>query len=131
MASYRVNSDASLDPASPSIKNGGTDTCWFVITDDGRYGFATSFFGEGRISSYRVGPGGELALLEADAGEAAGLGASDITLSRNSRHLYQLNSFDGTINAFRVQADGGLQLVQTVQATKPSEMAARIGLAGF
>ena len=70
-------------------------------------------------------------MLEAHAGEAAGLGASDITLSGNSRHLYQFNSFDGTINAFRVQADGGLQLVQTVQATQPSEMAARIGLAGF
>ncbi|MDQ3553679.1 MAG: lactonase family protein [Chloroflexota bacterium] len=131
VASYRVNSDASLEAASPSVKNGGTDTCWFVITDDGRYGYATSFFGDGRISSYRVGSGGRLELLEADAGEDAGLGASDLTLSQDSDHLYQLNSFDGTINAFRVRADGGLQLIQTVQATKPSEMAARIGLAGF
>ncbi len=131
VASYRVNADASLGAASPSVKNGGTDTCWFVITDDGRYGYATSFFGEGRISSYRVGSGGRLELLEADAGEDAGLGASDLTLSLDSSHLYQLNSFDGTINAFRVQADGGLRLIQTVQATKPSEMAARIGLAGF
>lgn len=131
VASYQVNGDASLEPASPSVKNGGTDTCWFVITDDGGYGFPTSFFGGGRISSYRVGPGGELSLLEADAGEGAGLGASDLNLSRNSRHLYQLNSFDGTINALRVQADGGLQLFQTVQAAKPNEMAARIGLAGF
>jgi hypothetical protein len=123
--------DASLDAASPSVKNGGTDTCWFVITDDGRYGYATSFFGDGRISSYRVDPGGRLELLEADAGEDAGLGASDLTLSMDSSHLYQLNSFDGTINAFRVRADGGLRLIQTVQATTASEMAARIGLAGF
>jgi len=129
-ASYRVNEDASLDPASPTVKNGGTDTCWFVITDDGAYGYATSFFGNGRISSYEVGPGGELALLEADAGANVKLGASDITLSRDSRHLYQLNSFDGMINAFRVQADGGLRLIQTVQATRPNEMAARIGRAG-
>ncbi len=126
-----MNSDAALEAASASVKNGGTDTCGFVITDDGTYGYTTSFFGDGRLSSYRTGPGGELALLEADAGDNVRLGASDITLSRDSRHLYQLNSFDGTINAFKVEADGGLRLIETVQATKPNEMAARIGLAGF
>jgi hypothetical protein len=70
-------------------------------------------------------------LLEADAGDNLKAGASDLTLSLDSSHRYQLNSFDGTINAFRVEGDGGLQLIQTVQAARPNELASRIGLAGF
>lgn len=27
-ASYQVNGDGTLTPASPSVQNGGTDTCW-------------------------------------------------------------------------------------------------------
>jgi 6-phosphogluconolactonase (cycloisomerase 2 family) len=50
-------------------------------------------------------------------------------LSRDRRFLYQLSSFDGRINAFRVGRDGGLTLVQTVDATGPSTMAGRIGIA--
>lgn len=111
------------------MANGGTDTCWFVITDDGRYGYATSFFGDGRISSYRVGSGGRLELLQRDADRRVTLGAADISLSRDSRHLYQLNAFEGTINAFRVHSDGSLGFLQTVHATGPSKMAGRLGIA--
>jgi 6-phosphogluconolactonase (cycloisomerase 2 family) len=113
------------------VDNGGTDTCWFVVTDDGRLGFATSFFGEGRISSYEIGEDGDLTLLNGDAAGALGIGASDIALSGSSDFLYQLNSFEGTINAFEVATDGGLTLIQTVQAHEPSEMAARLGIAAF
>ena len=121
-AGYRVNLDGTLTPASVSVGNGGTDTCWFVITDNGRYGFATSFFGDGRISSYRVMAGGGLQLLEADAGENVTLGAADISLSGDSRFLHQLNAFEGTINTFRVENDGELKFIQTTPATGPSKM---------
>ncbi len=57
-AGYRLNNDGTLEPTSPSVKNGGTDTCWFVVTDNGKYGYTTSFFGTGRISSYVVGRNG-------------------------------------------------------------------------
>jgi 6-phosphogluconolactonase (cycloisomerase 2 family) len=129
VAGYRVNDDGSLVPGSPSVNNGGTDTCWFVITDDGRYGFSTSFFGDGRISSYRVRPGGALSLLKADAGPGVQLGASDLSLSRDSKFLYQLNSFAGTVSVFAVTTDGALRRVETVRASGRSRMAAQIGLA--
>ncbi len=127
-AGYVVNADGSLTPSSPSIKNGGTDTCWFVVTDDGRYGYSTSFFPDARISSYLVGTNGSLELLEATAASVS-TGASDISLSRDSDHLYQLNSFEGTISAFAVNDDGSLTFIQTVQAHAPSAMAAPLGLA--
>jgi len=39
--------------------------------------------------------------------------------------------FDGTVSAFAVRDDGGLEFIQTVQATPSSAMAGRIGLAAF
>jgi 6-phosphogluconolactonase (cycloisomerase 2 family) len=128
-ASYQVNGDGTLTPASPSVQNGGTDTCWFVITDDGQYGYTTSFFGDGRISIYDVGPGGALSLHTADASPEVSLGAADISLSQDSRYLYQLNAFEGTINVFGVESDGSLSFVEQIEATGPSKMAGRLGLA--
>lgn len=128
-AAYRVGGDGSLTPAGGSVLNGGTDTCWFIVSDDRHHGYTTSFFEDGRLSVYRTSPGGGLGLQDADVSDAVTRGASDITLNRNSKWLYQLNSFEGTINNFRVEANGGLTLVQTVKATGPSMMSGRLGIA--
>jgi 6-phosphogluconolactonase (cycloisomerase 2 family) len=129
-AGYTLSASGVPMPTSGSVRNGGTDTCWFVVTDNGMYGYTTSFFEGGRISLYRVGANGSLALLDgtADRG-AAGTGASDMALSLASDYLYQLNSFEGTINEYRVGANGALTLVQTVHAHAPSKTAAPMGLA--
>jgi hypothetical protein len=111
------------------VGNDGTDTCWFVVTDDGAVGFATSFFADGRISSYAVGADGSLELLQADADPDVHTGASDLSLSGDSRYLYQLNALEGTISAFAVGPDGTLQRVDTEQAHEPSPVAALLGLA--
>jgi 6-phosphogluconolactonase (cycloisomerase 2 family) len=129
-AGYTLGASGALTAASGSVRNGGTDTCWFVVTDDGRHGYATSFFEGGRISLYRVGASGSLALLDGTADRGtAGTGASDMALSLASDYLYQLNSFEGTINEYRVGATGALTLVQTVHAHAPSKTAAPMGLA--
>ncbi len=128
-AAYSVGADGTLTPTSGSVANMGTDTCWFVITDNGKYGYTTSFFGDGRIAIYNVGPDGALSLRKADASSKVELGAADISLSGDSRYLYQLNAFKGTINVFRVQSDGGLSFVQRIRATGPSAMAGRMGIA--
>lgn len=141
-ASYSVNADGTLAPRSGSVRNGGTDTCWIVAHDNGSIAFTTSFFdnnnpAEGtpssdepgaRISSYRIGDDGSLTLIDPIAFDAE-QGASDISFSRDSQYLYQLNSFNGTINAFEVGVDGQLDLIDTVQAHAPSAMAARLGIA--
>ena len=128
-AGYVVGDDGSLTASSPSVKNGGTDTCWFVVTDDGTLGFTTSFFGGGRISSYAVGSNGSLQLLTADLEVDVHDGASDLSLSGDSRYLYQLNSLEGTISAFEIGSGGSLRRVDTEQAHAPSSMAAPMGLA--
>jgi 6-phosphogluconolactonase (cycloisomerase 2 family) len=128
-AGYRLNRNGTLTRTSRSVHNGGTDTCWFVVTDDGRYGFTSSFFGTGRISSYRTETNGSLRLLQTRAADArVHQGASDLSLSGDSRYLYSLNSFEGTISVFRVR-NGDLTLVQVVHAHRPSMTGAPIGLA--
>ena len=71
--------------------------------------------------------GGGLQLLEADAGENVTLGGGRFSLSADSRALYQLNAFEGTINSFRVESGGDLRFLATAQTTRASKMAGRPG----
>lgn len=128
-AGYSVHADGSLTAASGSIQNDGTDTCWFVLTDDGKYGYTTSFFGSGRISSYLLQQNGGLSLLNAKAANVeVNQGASDMALTRNSQYLYMLNSIEGTVTGFRLNADGSLTLIQKIQVHVPNPMFAPMGL---
>jgi 6-phosphogluconolactonase (cycloisomerase 2 family) len=43
-----------------------------------------------------------------------GPGPIDLAMSRSSRYLYSLNSGDGTISAFRVNANGSLNALPGV-----------------
>lgn len=127
-SAYAVGADGSLTPTSASVSNGGTDSCWFVTTNSGKLGFVASFFPEARISSYRITSQGGLELIQAVAASAE-TGAADLALSRNSKYLYNVNAFNGTIDAYEVGRDGSLNRIQTVQAHAPSNMAARLGIA--
>jgi len=57
-----------------------------------------------------------------------GIGASDQTLSINSRYLYARNAIQGTISVFRVGDDGSLTRIQDILAVPPG--GAAIGIAG-
>ena len=89
-SSYEVSPNGALDVISGSVPNGQTDTCWVVITRDGRFAF-TANFGSGTISSYRFGSEGVVTLTD---GNAAFTGVDsqpvDLALRPNSRHLYML-----------------------------------------
>lgn len=129
-AGYRLSANGTLTPAGPSAPNGGTDSCWFVVTDNGRYGYVSSFFGDGQISSYEVADNANLTLIAGEAdGGSSHEGASDLALSRNSDYLYALNSFAGTIDSYLVESDGSLVLIDSDAAHAPSTMAAPMGLA--
>ncbi|MBA2640416.1 MAG: beta-propeller fold lactonase family protein [Nocardioidaceae bacterium] len=108
VSSYQVAEGGALDVTTGSIRNRQTDSCWIVITRDGRYAY-TANFGSGTISSYRIKEGGEVRLIE---GNAAFLGIDsqpvDLALRPNSRHLYLLLRGTGGVATFRVRDDGGL-----------------------
>ena len=133
--SYVLDEDLALLRSAPSIQNGGTDTCWFVATDDQKLGFTTSFFGDGRISSYELDELGVVRLIDpvataagADStGDGVEMGASDLALSADSRYLYQYNSVTGTINAFANNGDGTLTKIETQSPFPQPEFGPRHG----
>ncbi len=124
-ASYDVPPDGVLVPLGPTTRNGRSDTCWIVNTDNGKYAFTTNFQ-SGDISSFRVNRDGTLVLLNPIAA-VIGVGASDEALSVNSRYLYARNALQGTISVFRVESDGSLTPLQDIVAVPPG--GAAIGLA--
>ncbi len=118
-SSYQLNQNGTLSVVSGSIPNGQTDVCWVVITDDGRFAF-TANFGSGTISSFGFSNSGALTLIN---GTAASLGDMsqpvDISLSRNSRFLYQLLRGDGAVAAFRIEDNGSLTSLGIVTGGLP------------
>lgn len=134
-ASFAVNDNGAVTPNSPTtVGNGQSDTCWFVVTNNQRYGFATNAQSND-ISSYRIDPQGKLTLLNGDAAHtdevfpAVGptILPGDITLSRDSKYLYERNVMDGDVNAYAVGSDGSLTLIQRLQNALPT---GAIGVAG-
>jgi len=134
-ASFNVAKNGTVTPITPTtVRNGQSDTCWFVLTDNQRFGFLTNAQSND-ISSYRVGPQGELTLLEGDAAHtdevfpAVGptILPADLTLSRDSRYLYERNVMDGDVNAYAIGADGHLKLIQRLNNALPN---GAIGVAG-
>jgi hypothetical protein len=119
-ASYTTGPKGSIAPSSGSVPNGGTDTCWFVAADSQAIGFTTSFFGEGRISSYALDGDGISALIDPvatsatndDTADQVDVGASDLSFSSNSEYLYQLNSLKGTITVWANDGSGTLTFVE-------------------
>lgn len=127
LASFNVDKQTGiLEVAGTNARNGHSDTCWVVNTDSGKFAFVTNSI-SGNISSYRVDSDGSLTLLNPNAGNTGGTGASDQALSGNSRFLYARNSVQGTISSFRVEDDGNLVPLQTVAA--PDSAGAVIGIA--
>jgi len=118
-SSYRLTDNGTLEVISGSIPNQQTDTCWVVITKDGRYAF-TANFGNGTISSYRFAPNGQVVLVE---GNAAFLGMDsqpvDLALSTDSRYLYLLLRGTGGVASFRIQDDGSLSALGVVTGGLP------------
>ncbi|MEJ7630410.1 MAG: beta-propeller fold lactonase family protein [Nocardioidaceae bacterium] len=119
VSSYQVAGDGELTVLDASIGNGQTDTCWIVLTDDGRYAF-TANFGSGTISSYSFSLSGDLGLIK---GNAASLGADsqpvDLALSDNSHYLYLLLRGAGAVAAFEIGFGGNLKPLGVVSGALP------------
>lgn len=82
-----------------------TAPCWVEITHDGQYLFTVNT-ASGSISSYRIAPGGSLALLgSTPVSGGKGVAAVDARLSLDGRTLYVNETAAGQIGEFAV--DGG------------------------
>jgi len=125
VASYTIGDDGRIEPVGTSMPIGETDTCWILVSPDGEYAYTTSFgpvpfltvesedSRRGTVSSFRVADDGSLELLDAEAAQV-GVGAADIAFSGDGRFLYALNTEEGKVKGWRIEADGGLTPVASV-----------------
>lgn len=116
VSSYRVAGDGNIQAVSPTAANTQTAACWVVISNDGRFAYTTNT-GSGSISGYRIAHDGSLTLRDADGRTGvtgAGSGPLDMSLSRDGRYLYTLNSGSSSIGAFSVVKDGGLTALPSI-----------------
>jgi 6-phosphogluconolactonase len=116
VSSYRLGADGTIAAISPNVATTETAACWVVVTQNGRYAYATNT-GSGTISGYAVARDGALTLLDADGRTGItgpGSSPSDAALSSGSRFLYVLEAGTHELSGFRVRADGGLQPVGAI-----------------
>jgi 6-phosphogluconolactonase len=108
-SSYAVTEPGRLVPVSASIADTRSEVCWAVTSKDGRFVFVTNF-GDGTISSYRVGEGGSLELQEAVAGSTrlGEAGVRDEAISRDGRFLYAIDADAQRLFGWAVGGDGTL-----------------------
>ncbi|HEX6680809.1 MAG TPA: beta-propeller fold lactonase family protein, partial [Gaiellaceae bacterium] len=114
-SSYAVGEPGRVKPVSGSVANTRSEVCWAAVTNDGRFVYVTNF-GDGTISSYRIGENGSIELAEAVAaatrlGEP---GVRDEALSADGRFLYALDADAQKVHGWTVGADGRLAEIGAV-----------------
>jgi 6-phosphogluconolactonase len=108
-SSYQISRHSGeLSLISPSVGDTQAGTCWAAATNDGRFVYVSNT-ASSTLSSYAVGAGGGLTLLNAVAGmTGSGSVPLDSTLTANGEFLYVLNEGTGTVGGFRIESDGSL-----------------------
>jgi 6-phosphogluconolactonase len=111
-SSYALSAPGRLAPVSPSVADTRSEVCWAAATNDGRFVYMTNF-GDGTISSYAVGDGGTLELLEPVAASTrqGTAGVRDEALTRDGRFLYAIDADAQRVFGWTVGGDGTLSPV--------------------
>ncbi|HEY3379187.1 MAG TPA: beta-propeller fold lactonase family protein, partial [Armatimonadota bacterium] len=92
LSSYNVAANGTLSVISGSVATGQTATCWVSVTPDQQFAY-TSNTGSNDITSFTIGAGGTLTVLEAVASTVEGAGSSptDNGISADGGNLYVLD----------------------------------------
>ncbi|MBA2514416.1 MAG: beta-propeller fold lactonase family protein, partial [Solirubrobacterales bacterium] len=110
VSSYYISNNGMIALVDGPVVTGQTAACWVVVTNNGKYVYATNT-GSNNLSSFTAGHAGSLDVLNAIAA-TTGAGPIDAALSNNSKFLYVLNSGSNSIGAFSVDNDGSLSHIQ-------------------
>lgn len=119
VSSYHMDG-MHLTPVTSTLASGESGACWFSVTPDGRYAYATntgSADHPSSISIYSVARSGALTFIDVAAvprTAPAGVdtaGGVDSMVTADGRYLYQLYSGSGGVGAYRIGSDGRLTAV--------------------
>jgi 6-phosphogluconolactonase len=109
-SSYSLAASGELAPVSASVADTRSEVCWAAATRDGRFVYVTNF-GDGTISSYVLGEGGSLELLEpvAAATRLGEAGVRDEAITRDGRFLYAIDADAQRVFGWTIGDDGSLE----------------------
>lgn len=115
VSTYTVNADGTLDTITAGVEDGQAALCWLVGTGDTFFGGNA---GNSTISAFAVDAAGNATLTGAPDGVVARTGGGsggtiDLAITGDQRFLYAENSFAGSVEAYQIQPDHTLQLVDT------------------
>ena len=117
VSSYGLTRQGDVTPIDTEPANAG-GACWNVITNNDKYVLVTSPF-TFNINSFRIERNGELTPVNGSSVVATAQGLTlDEALSHDSKYLYVLVSeatafAHSEVNAYRVNKDGTITLIQT------------------
>lgn len=110
-SSYAVVAGNVLDAISRSVRDYQTGACWVAVTRNRSHAYVSNP-GSGEVSSYRIGPEGQLSLFESTASETDALSyPTDLALSHDDQFLLVHMAGKRSIAVFRVGLDGRLARV--------------------
>jgi 6-phosphogluconolactonase len=117
ISSYDILENSKLKTITPSAKTTNQlAACWVVVSKNGKYAY-TSNTASGTISGFAIKPDGMLTGITPDGitgNTGTGSGPIDMIISRNGQYLSSLNTGNGTIANFRVEANGSLKPAPTL-----------------
>jgi DNA-binding beta-propeller fold protein YncE len=107
VAAFRLTRAGTLVPISTAA-TGGAATCWVVRAGNHVY---ASNAGSATITTVAISPAGELSKV---ADTSTGAGTVDAAVSSDGRYLYVQTGAAGTVDEFRINADGSLTAIGSV-----------------
>lgn len=115
VSTYRIKSDGTLRTITAGTQDGQAALCWLVGTGDTFFGGNA---GSSTISAFAVDAAGTVSLTGTTDGVVAHTGGGtggtiDLAITGDQKLLYAENSFAGTVEAYRIQPDHTLALVDT------------------
>ena len=113
LSSYHVNNNGSILLITGSVGANQSAACWVVITNNGKYAYATNT-ASNNLSSFDVNKNTGNISVNTSIAATTGAGPIDAALSNNSKYLYVLNSGSHSLGVYAVAANGALSNVQTV-----------------
>jgi len=113
---YKVRHDGRLKVLQQPLANGQEVLCWLERAGDHFYGGNT---GNSTVTGYRMDRHGRLALTNevglATPPSSKSQGVIDIAVTKDAKFVYVQNATSGTIDGFRVERNGSLTKVTTVE----------------
>ncbi|MFJ8940260.1 lactonase family protein [Streptomyces sp. NPDC102365] len=130
VTTYQVKHDGKLKVLQQPLASGQEVLCWLERAGDFFYGGNT---GNSTVTGYRMDKRGKLALTN-DVGiatppSANSQGVIDLAVTEDEKFVYVQNAVSGTVDGFRVEADGALTKVTTAEGLPAFDESGMEGIA--